>query len=295
MRPRNLSEVADCFISKETDKVSQLQKPADAASRNETVNHSLIVFGHNTIYRAFICCNLALEFSKQDYGVLAVDADPSLPTVDFLIGEDYPRSDSDPARNMSPPGFKLSLCYDGERKLLETCAANGASLWLTIPLLRSIIQNNREKFVVVNAPLSIVTANTGKTRLSRALIVSGVSDSGAAGTESILKTLLEHNPRIQLGMVFTRSDEPQRTRQLFLRFSGVTRALGVRPLLRFGALPDGDDIYASILYRKPIVLLDRARSDLKRTLEDIAIELLNSFCLGPSLTEEKLDKAGLSA
>ena len=296
MSARNLSEVADCFISKKDDRDPKLDKPEHAPEQDKTRGHSLVVFGNDTIYRSFFSCNLAVEFSRQGHSVLAVDADPTLPTVDFLIGESYPRSVFDAARNKTVPGLSYSICYDEGSELIETCSPNGGPSRLTIPVIQSIVENaGSDKLVVVNASLSLLGTDKGEARLDRALIVSGVDDSAAAENESILRKLLEHNPRMQLGVIFTRSDDPQVVRERFLHFSGVARSLGVRPLLRLGTVPDGADIYTSILYRQPLVLLEWAHTELKERLEAIALDLLNNLCSGPGMTEEKLDKAGHSA
>ena len=293
MCARNLSEVADCFISKKNDGELKLDKAGHYLEHDKSRANSLVVFGHDTIYRSFLSCNLALEFSRQGHSVLAVDADLTLPTVDFLIGENYPRTVFDSSRNRSVPGLNYSICYDEGSELIATCSQNGGPSRMTISLIQAIVTNaGSDKLVVVNAAWSLLAAGKGEARLERALIVSGVDDSDAAGTESILRKLLEHNPRMQLGVVFTRSDDPPAVRQRFLHLSGVARSLGVRPLLRLGTLPDRADIYSSILYRRPLCLSKRADPELKKRLADIATDLLKNLCYGPGMTEEKLDKAG---
>ena len=168
MCARNLSEVADCFISKKDDKDLKLDKPELAPEQEIKRGHSLVVFGNDTIYRSFFSCNLAVEFSRQGHSVLAVDADPTLPTVDFLIGESYPRSVFDGSKNKNVPGLSYSICYDEGSELIETCSPNGGPSRLTIPLIQSIVENaGSEKLVVVNASLSLLGTDKGEARLDR--------------------------------------------------------------------------------------------------------------------------------
>jgi MinD-like ATPase involved in chromosome partitioning or flagellar assembly len=285
MCARNLSEVADCFISKKNDRGLRPDKPEQAVEDGKRRGGSLVVFGHNTIYRSFFSCNLALEFSRQGHSVVAVDADPALPTVDFLIGESYPRAVLDSSQNRCVPGLDYSMCYDNGSELIATCSQNGDPRRLDVPLIQSIVKNaGREKVVIVNASLSLLAAGKGAAKLDRALIVSGTDNSASAETEAILRKLLAHNPRMQLGLIFIRSDDPQVVRQRFLHFSGVARSLGVRPLLRLGTLPDRPDIYSSILYRRPLVSSKWAHPELKLWLEEIAIDLLKILCSSPGKT-----------
>lgn len=291
MAARKLSEVAGCFIGETIPKA-----PRDSEIRGEAGQggNAVFIFGADVIDRSFLTCNLALDLCRLNHNVMVIDADPTLPTVEFLLGEGSICSEDEHRIVVCDKEVQFADCNVAGSRPIELCRGNGDSASMSLDLIDSIIEKcSGKKFVLVNAHTSIIeTCGFHNNGLSQVVFAVGKTKTHNSDVTNIVKNLLEKIPSAQVGLVFLRYENPRQTRAPFLHIAGAARAVGLRPVVNLGMLPNKSELYSSILYRRPLMLLPETSMELKERLNRIAGGFLKTFCANGSSTDERSFKTG---
>jgi len=298
---RGLSDVSNLFLSEDEGEGRESREQVGEsdvghAGGADDVRVLGVACAAEGIQKSFLTINLALELAKLDRRVVIIDADPSAPSVGFLMGVPAGRvfdrlehSDGSVGGRCleGPLGVRVVLMGDDPTRI-ATLASEGL-----IREARGVAED--VAVVIINAPPVHRGAACGSWRLcTHLLVLTPPEIPGMMDAYLLLKAAALSRHDLAIGTVVTGAGTAVEGRAIYEKMASVAkRHLGLS-LINYGFVFDDVRVYESVWRQEPVAL-SYTESTSARCIKEIAEALVgaSSETAGPSWEDEDTDAGAM--
>ncbi len=280
---RGLDEVSHYFLSTE----KPVEQPAPEEEGKEEFSPAIFITSSNgVIDKSFLSCNLSIEIARFGQKIAIVDADPSIPTVQFLMGQ--LSSETSSSGKISAPEkmnytqesisvnsavkFKLisgGTGFEGKKNLIQK---------IENPFVENMMKlHNDVDVLLINASNNFVHfSNNILFPVQKVVLLMLPLIKEMVLTYGLVKKIFSINDQAEIGIVINNSAGKEQAEAVFEKLQGVIKKRLNKSIHYCGFLPKNAEIAQSILSRKPLSLFS-SNAQLKGHLKEIARNIIEKF------------------